>query len=129
MQLKNSLFCVLLFLGFTISVTGQVKEAGISIKDTLAANATASTFVNIMYLFTPNNDGVNDLWELPDLSNWGTSDVKVYNRWGVLVFADNNYNNTWDGTSGGTAVPAGAYFFIIKTQNAGVKKGTVNIVR
>ena len=88
-----------------------------------------STQKDIMHLFTPNNDGINDLWELPDLATWGKCDVKVYNRWGKLVFADQNYNNTWDGTSNGSPLPEGAYYFIIKTQNAGVIKGTVNIVR
>jgi len=82
-----------------------------------------------MYLFTPNNDGFNDYWELPDLAAWGKCDVKVYNRWGKMVFSDPNYNNLWDGTSDGNPLPEGAYYFIIKTENAGMKKGTVNIVR
>lgn len=88
-----------------------------------------STHKDIMYLFTPNNDGFNDQWELPDLDTWGKCDVKVYNRWGKLVFADANYNNLWEGTSNGSPLPEGAYFFIIKTENSGVFKGTVNIVR
>jgi gliding motility-associated-like protein len=88
-----------------------------------------STHRDIMNLFTPNNDGYNDFWELPDLATWGKCDVKVYNRWGKLVFSDANYNNLWDGTSNGSPLSEGAYYFIIKTQNAGTIKGTVNIVR
>ena len=88
-----------------------------------------STHKDILYLFTPNNDGFNDYWELPDLPSWGKCDVKVYNRWGKLVFSDPDYNNLWDGTSSGNPLPEGAYIFIIKTQNAGTVKGTVNIVR
>jgi gliding motility-associated-like protein len=88
-----------------------------------------STHKDIMYLFTPNNDGFNDLWELPEMSTWGNCDVKVYNRWGKLVYDNKNYNNTWDGTSGGKPVPEGPYYFVIKTENAGTVKGTVNIVR
>ena len=88
-----------------------------------------STHKDIMHLFTPNNDGINDYWELPELAIWGKCDVKVYNRWGKLVFADSNYNNLWDGRSGGNPLPEGAYYFIIKTENAGEVKGTVNIVR
>jgi gliding motility-associated-like protein len=88
-----------------------------------------STHKDIMHLFTPNNDGFNDLWELPDLATWGKCDVKVYNRWGKLVFADADYNNQWDGTSNGSPLPEGPYYFVIKTENAGMIKGTVNIVR
>lgn len=97
--------------------------------DTTATVEIYSTYKNIMYLFTPNNDGFNDYWELPDLAAWGKCDVKVYNRWGKMVFSDPDYNNLWDGTSDGNPLPEGAYYFIIKTENAGMKKGTVNIVR
>jgi gliding motility-associated-like protein len=88
-----------------------------------------STHKDIMYLFTPNGDGFNDYWELPDLATWGKCDVKVYNRWGKLVFADTDYNNLWNGTSDGAPVPEGAYYFIIKTENEGTITGTLNIVR
>jgi gliding motility-associated-like protein len=88
-----------------------------------------NTHKDIMNLFTPNNDGINDYWELPNLAEWGKCDVKVYSRSGKLVYANSNYNNLWDGMSNGNPVPEGAYYFIIKTQNAGEMKGTVNIVR
>lgn len=88
-----------------------------------------STHRDILNLFTPNNDGINDLWELPEINNWGACDVKVYNRWGQLVYSMNNYNNSWDGSSDGKNLPEGAYYFIIKTENSGDIKGTVNIVR
>lgn len=88
-----------------------------------------STHKDIMHLFTPNNDGINDLWELPDMAAWGKCDVRVFNRWGKLVFADADYNNQWDGRSDGKGLPEGAYYFIIKSENSGMIKGTVNIVR
>jgi gliding motility-associated-like protein len=88
-----------------------------------------TTHKDIMHLFTPNNDGINDYWELPEMATWGNCDVKVYSRNGKLVFSDPHYNNLWDGTSNGNPLPEGAYYYIIKTQNAGMIKGTVNIVR
>ena len=89
----------------------------------------SSTHKDIMHLFTPNNDGFNDYWELPDLAEWGKCDVRVFTRTGKLVYANKNYNNDWDGTSNGNPVPEGAYYFVIKTEKAGDVKGTVNIVR
>jgi len=88
-----------------------------------------TTHKEIMHLFTPNGDGINDYWELPQLTEWGRCEVKVYNRWGKLVYDNPDYNNLWDGTSNGNPLPEGAYYFIIKTQNAGTVKGTVNIIR
>jgi gliding motility-associated-like protein len=88
-----------------------------------------STHENIMYLFTPNNDGFNDFWEIPELDSYGSCEVKVYNRWGKLVFSSTEYHNEWDGTSNGANLPSAAYYFIIKTETAGTIKGTLNIVR
>lgn len=88
-----------------------------------------TTHRNIMNLFTPNNDGFNDYWEIPDLVTFGKCEVKVYNRWGKLVFHSNDYHNEWDGTSNGEQLPSAAYYYIIKTENAGTINGTVNIVR
>jgi gliding motility-associated-like protein len=88
-----------------------------------------STHENIMYLFTPNNDGFNDYWEIPGLDSFGECEVKVYNRWGKLVFSSTEYHNEWDGTSNGVNLPSAAYYFIIKSEEAGSISGTVNIVR
>jgi gliding motility-associated-like protein len=114
------------------SVQIRAYHAGDLNYDAAEAFATVevySTHKDIMHLFTPNSDGFNDYWELPDLAAWGKCDVKVYGRTGKLVFSDADYNNLWDGTSNGNPLPEGAYYFVIKTQNAGVVKGTVNIVR
>lgn len=88
-----------------------------------------SSHSNIMNLFTPNNDGFNDYWEINDLDSYGTHDIRVFNRWGKLVFSSTSYENNWDGTSDGVALPAAAYYYVIKTENAGTITGTVNIVR
>jgi gliding motility-associated-like protein len=97
--------------------------------EALATVEIYSTHKDVMHLFTPNNDGINDQWELPELAAWGKCDVKVYNRWGQLVFADKDYHNQWEGISKGSQLPEGAYYFIVITENAGEVKGTVNVVR
>jgi gliding motility-associated-like protein len=88
-----------------------------------------STMKNILYLFTPNGDGINDYWEILDMPTYGKCDVRVFNRWGKEVYANKDYDNRWDGTSNGSPLPDGAYYFIIKTENSGTITGTVNIVR
>jgi gliding motility-associated-like protein len=88
-----------------------------------------STHRDIMHLFTPNGDGINDRWEILEMPTYGKCEVKVYNRWGKEVYSNKNYDNLWDGTSNGSPLPEGAYYFIIKTENSGIIKGTVNIVR
>lgn len=89
----------------------------------------STTHRDILHLFTPNNDGYNDTWEIPDMASYGICDVRVFNRWGKLVYANKNYDNLWDGRSNDGDLPDGAYYFIVKTQNSGTISGTLNIVR
>ena len=97
--------------------------------EALVTVVVTSTHRDIMNLFTPNGDGINDYWELPEMDTWGRCDVRIFNRWGKLVFAQDNYDNLWDGTSNGNPLPEGPYYYVIETQNSGTIKGTVNIVR
>ena len=68
--------------------------------------------------FSPNGDGENDLWFIPDLEEcFPENEVQIFNRWGDLVFSQINYdsNNAWDGTwqQNGKDVPDGTYFYIL----------------
>lgn len=71
--------------------------------------------------FSPNNDGRNDYFEIVNIDQYLENNVKIFNRWGELVFQVNGYNNTtirWDGksTSGGQ-LPAGTYYYVINKQD------------
>ena len=90
---------------------------------------TLPTFDNINSLFTPNNDGVNDYWYIPNLEQYGKLQVTVYNRFGQAVFKSDSYNNDWDGTWNGYQLPSASYYYIMKSSVKGVIKGVVNIVR
>ncbi|MGO3181459.1 MAG: gliding motility-associated C-terminal domain-containing protein [Aequorivita sp.] len=64
---------------------------------------------------SPNNDGYNDTLDL----NWlndrtGIVKLKIYNRWGTLVFYQRNYSDQWGGQSDkGNDLPTGTYFYVI----------------
>ena len=72
--------------------------------------------------FSPNGDGENDYWEINGIEEYVDNHVKVFNRWGNLVFELERYNNdqaAWFGQSEGalvlgkTEVPDGTYFYMI----------------
>ena len=88
-----------------------------------------SSHSNIMNLFTPNGDGYNDYWEISGIESYGRCDVRIFNRWGKLVFSSKNYENDWNGTCDGVELPSAAYYYVINTENAGTITGSVNIVR
>ncbi len=82
--------------------------------------------------FSPNNDGFNDSYELLN-SQGKVFSIEVYNRWGVPVFAKEDYKNDWGGLdSDGNELAAGTYFVVAidKTfEETRVINGYVNIVR
>ena len=65
--------------------------------------------------FTPNGDGVNDVWEIDGLGEYPGAFVQVFNRWGNLVFSSKGYGTPWDGSLNGSPLPAAAYYYTIST--------------
>jgi gliding motility-associated-like protein len=90
---------------------------------------TLPTFDNVMSLFTPNNDGMNDYWYIPDLESYGQLKVTVYNRFGQSIYKSDSYIGDWDGTWNGNPLPSGSYYYIMTSSKKGTIKGVVNIVR
>jgi gliding motility-associated-like protein len=90
---------------------------------------TLPEFGSIPSLFTPNSDGVNDHWYIPDIDRYGKVVVTIYNRYGQTVYQSDAYKNDWDGTWNGTPLPSASYYYIIKSTSRGLIKGVVNILR
>ena len=66
--------------------------------------------------FTPNGDGENDFYQLAGQSDpcFDVMDVKIFNRWGKLVFSSTDPNFMWDGTNlKGKDCDSGSYLVII----------------
>jgi gliding motility-associated-like protein len=82
---------------------------------------------------SPNGDNQNDLWILQNTAQYPELEVKVYNRWGGLVFESNNFNVGWDGISNGVICPEGVYVYVVTFKNArGLEKklhGTLTLIR
>ena len=63
--------------------------------------------------FTPNGDGINDVWEIKYLELYRNSSIKIFNRYGALLYHSKGYNTPWDGTYNGKEVPVGTYYYVI----------------
>jgi gliding motility-associated-like protein len=86
--------------------------------------------VTIPNTFSPNNDGINDYWNIDALVTYPESSVLVYNRYGQQVYQSIGYAKPWDGTADGTPLPTGTYYYIIDLKNNTPKlSGWVLIVR
>jgi gliding motility-associated-like protein len=66
-------------------------------------------------LFTPNDDGVNDVLIIPCLETDRYPDNKIiiFNEWGAAVYNASPYQNDWTGTYGSDPLPVGTYFYIM----------------
>ncbi|MCG2462473.1 gliding motility-associated C-terminal domain-containing protein [Flavobacteriaceae bacterium F89] len=75
-------------------------------------------------IVTADNDGINDYFNIINIDLFPENSVEIYNRWGVIVYQTNSYNNStnvFKGISNGRAtvnknaqLPVGVYFFVIK---------------
>jgi gliding motility-associated-like protein len=89
----------------------------------------SSAFV-IPNTFTPNGDGINDTWNIPELNSYPDITVQVFNRNGQIVYYSRNYTKPWDGTYKNGQLPFGTYYYVINLGSVqGVLTGHITIVR
>ena len=79
--------------------------------------------------FTPNGDGDNDFFYIGNIEKFPDNNLKIYNRYGKVVFSATNYTNNWDGTYLGNQIPTGTYYYIFSDGVDKKYKGTVTILR
>ena len=93
--------------------------------DTDVSNNSSSITIDPICLvfyneFSPNGDGNNETFKIDCITRYPNNILKVYNRWGNLVYEKQGYNNEWNGVSDGRAtiekdqlLPVGTYFYVI----------------
>ncbi len=93
-------------------------------------------------IFTPNNDDVNDEWTIKFPLGYSLQELKVYNRWGTLMYEQNNLSFSiqnsaliaWDGrTNSGEECSVGVYFYVMKytdkSGSAKLMKGNLTLMK
>ena len=83
-------------------------------------------------VFTPNGDGQNDIWYIESV---GLKDlaVKIYNRWGELVYDLTGVNNGWNGKNkNGKMCSDGTYYYVATansiTNETRIEKGWIELI-
>lgn len=117
------------------SIVVEVLESGIDLDfdgiDDACDDDVNTTVVVVPSGFTPNGDGINDLFVITALSNFDQVELYVYNRYGNLVYESQQYENDWDGTSSknGMDLPDGTYYYVLKLDGQAERNGYVYINR
>ncbi len=113
--------------GYIVNLVG---ESEFGCRDTAQAKITVLEGLEIPDSFSPNGDGVNDVFLL---KNGGLEEieVRIFDRWGNLVFGSNQTQTFWDGKSpGGELVPTGTYFLLLRALGDGTiyeKRGSITV--
>jgi len=107
-------------------------ECGIK-KDTVFVYKDCNFPIYVPNAFTPDGDGLNDMFGLPAQNKNRLLSLTIYNRWGEVVFLTTSRDHGWDGTFKGRQQPPGAYVYYLQMEGLQGKpltqKGTVVLIR
>ena len=112
-------------------VTLKVSDTLAAIQQKLSLNGCSKTFTKVIKVvpfitpnvLTPNNDRKNDGFRF---SGWSSEiSLRVYNRWGKMVYENESYKNDWDANN----LPSGTYFYYVEDKQLNIKlKGWVDVL-
>jgi gliding motility-associated-like protein len=77
---------------------------------------------------TPNGDGINDTWMIPNVADFAGYELTIFNNLGATLYQSSNYNNDWDVKYKGNDLPAGTYYYVF-IKGSTVHKGFITVLR
>lgn len=85
--------------------------------------------------FSPNGDGSNYNFEIfGNKKIWEYVEIKIFNRWGEMLYESHDHEFKWDGTSRGVAIPPQVVVYALKVvyvdgYSAPLQKGSITLIR
>lgn len=84
--------------------------------------------VKIPNFISPNNDGVNDFWEIGGVELLSGYDLIIFDKYGKVVYSTDEYDNSWNAKFNNQDLPDGTYFYHFSNGNSHFK-GFISVVR
>lgn len=115
------------------SLSGTATEAGVVTFNVEVGGKSCSVSLPIEGLseqiatikaFTPNGDGINDVWGIPELRDRPEVRITIFDREGIKVYEMSAIEG-WDGRDNGLSLPSGDYWFVIKYPAAEGKENQI----
>ncbi|WP_397364049.1 gliding motility-associated C-terminal domain-containing protein [Olleya sp. R77988] len=84
-----------------------------------SADVTVNDCLKIPSGFSPGNDSTNDTFIIPCIEDYPENNLKIYNRYGTLIYESNNYINNWNGMPNkgplnqNKVLPVGTYYYVL----------------
>jgi gliding motility-associated-like protein len=111
----------------------EISNACGTITDTVRVDTNCVTLLEMPNVFTPNGDGINDLFIPIKTQQINNLTFSIYNRWGNQIAEIKPNMIGWDGKNGGESCPEGVYFWLAiysdKSEMQYSQKGFVQLIR
>lgn len=103
-------------LAHTISFTYRIGDTIIAYFDSISPPPPPppDSFLIIPNAFSPNGDGLNDVFEIKYGKDLTSLEMKIFNRWGELIWSNATNMDMWDGTQNGNPCEISTYFYMLK---------------
>lgn len=111
----------------TLHLTDNITYT-LTVKNEKGCEASSQSVIKVARLlrmpnaFSPNRDGLNDIFRIPAGVSLQLDEFSIFDRWGARVFSTHNISEGWNGTCNGNPVGAGTFVYYIKGSN---EKGNV----
>ncbi|MFB9210303.1 MBG domain-containing protein [Echinicola jeungdonensis] len=115
---------------FTVEVRVIDADGNVMVKTyTITREREGLEEIELTNTFSPNGDGANDTWGVPELKFFEGIRIMIFEKSGKRVFLTDNPEVKWDGTYNGEFLAPGAYFWVIKNQLTGeIRRGVLNLI-
>lgn len=117
----------------TVYTLTATSDEGCEAQDSVTVEVTRFYDIWAPTAFSPNNDQVNDVWRFFSRGIEDILEVKIYNRWGNLVYDGSGFDSYWDGFYRGVLQDMGVYVYYIRAKKYAegemIVKGNITLVR
>ena len=99
---------------------------------TISIEIAEADELEISDAISPNGDGKNETWIIPNLDQYPENKLMIMNRWGQVLYKAKPYLSDWEGTNeNGERLPVGVYYYLLTLDKDGrnARKGMITIIR
>jgi gliding motility-associated-like protein len=115
----------------TYTLTAKNKTSGCTSFDNVTVFVKEA--LTIPTTFSPNNDGINDVFEIVGIENYPNCFIQIFDRWGQEVFqkVGYSYSKAWNGLDNGRELSSGTYFYSLELKDSAKQtfKGSITLIR
>jgi gliding motility-associated-like protein len=106
---------------FSLQIGGKACEVSVKVLD--------SEMIKVSDFFSPNGDGVNDHWTIPELDLLADSRVFIFDRFGRLLVENTGTAFRWDGLINNIPAPVDSYWYLVKLNENESLRGNFTLMR